>query len=101
MAKRKSPARSGSSSTSSARSSVSGPARKSGAGKLADALVAKVDATEALAAGMPYNANKEAEHGELAAEPPEGATVEPKDPSATGSTLSESNASNKAGKARL
>jgi catalase len=101
MAKRKSPARSGSSSTSSARSSVSGPARKSGAGKFADALVAKVDATEALAAGMPYNANKEAEHGELAAEPPEGATVEPKDPSATGSTLSESNASNKAGKARL
>ena len=103
MAKRKSPARSDSSSSSSkssARSTVSGPARKPG-GKFADALVAKVDATEALAAGMPYNENKENEHGDLATEPPEGQTVEPKDPSATGSTLSEANASAKTGKPRL
>jgi catalase len=99
MAKRKSPARSGSS-QSSARSTVSGPARKAG-GKFADALVTKIDATEALAEGMPYNENKESEHGDLAAEPPEGQTVEPKDPSATGSTLSESNASAKTGKPRL
>jgi catalase len=95
MAKRKSPAGTGSSSKSSARSTVSGPARKGGGGKFADAAVAKVDATEALAAGMPYNENKEYEHGELAAEPQPGQTVEPKDRSATGSTLSELNVSEK------
>ncbi len=100
MAKRKSPARTASSSKSSARSTLSGPARK-GRGKLADALVAKLEATEALAAGMPYNENKESEHGDLATEPQPGQTVEPNDPSATGSTLSEANTSAKTGKVRL
>jgi catalase len=56
-------------------------------------MVAKIDATEALAQAMPYNENKENEHGELATEPQPGKTVEPKNPAATGSTLSESNAS--------
>jgi catalase len=73
---------------------VSGPARKGG-GKFADAAVAKMDATEALAAGMPFNENKENEHGDLATEPQAGKTVEPKDPSATGSTLSEVNLTEK------
>ena len=52
-------------------------------------------AAEALAAAMPYNENKENEHGDLATEPQPGKTVEPKNPSATGSTLSESNVSEK------
>ena len=99
MAKPKSP-RTTSSSKTSARSTVSGPARKPG-GKFADALTGKIDAVEALAAAMPYNENKEAEHGELATEPPRGKAIEPKDPSATGSTLTESNASAKTGKPRL
>jgi catalase len=69
------------------------PARKTGGGKFADALVAKIDATEALAAGMPYNERKGNEHGDLATEPQPGQTVQAKDSSATGSTLSESNVS--------
>jgi catalase len=81
-------------SRSSSRSTVSGPARKGG-GKFADAAVAKMDATEALAAAMPYNRNKENEHGDLASEPQPGQTVEPKDPSAIASTLSERNVSAK------
>ena len=99
MAKRKT-ARTTSSSKTSARSTVSGPARKAG-GKFADALVAKIDAVEALAAAMPYNENKEGEHGELATEPQRGKTVEPEDSAATGSTLSETNATEKTGKIRL
>jgi catalase len=63
-------------------STVSGAARQS-------------DAIEALASGMPYNENKENEHGDLATEPQPGRTVEPEDRSATGSTLSESNVSQK------
>ncbi|HEX6297964.1 MAG TPA: catalase [Burkholderiales bacterium] len=99
MAKRKT-AKTTSSSKTSARSTVSGPARKA-SGKFADALVTKIDAVEALAAAMPYNENKEGEHGELATEPQRGKTVEPEDSAATGSTLSETNASEKTGKIRL
>jgi catalase len=78
MAKTKTKSRS----PSKSRSTVSGAARQG-------------DAIEALAAAMPYNRNKENEHGELAIEPQPGQTVEPKDRSATGSTLSESNVSEK------
>ena len=61
-------------------------------------LADKVKATEALSAGMPYNANKAAEHGRLAGRtPPEGVTVEPTSPAATASTVSESTASDKVG----
>ncbi len=98
MARKKSP-RTSSSSRSSARSTVSGPSRKGG--RHADALTAKIAAVEALAEAMPYNENKEGEHGDLATQPRPGKAVEPEDPSATGSTLSESNASQKTGKARL
>jgi catalase len=63
----------------------------------ADALTAKVEATQALAAGMPHNPNKAQEHGKAAYKPPVGQTVEAESPSATGSTLTESNASDKAG----
>ncbi len=98
MARKKSP-RTSSSSRSSARSTVSGPSRKGG--RNADALEAKIAAVEALAEAMPYNENKEGEHGDLATQPRPGKAVEPEDPSATGSTLSESNASSKTGKPRL
>jgi catalase len=98
MARKKSP-RTSSPSRSSARSTVSGPSRKGG--RNADALEAKIAAVEALAEAMPYNENKEGEHGDLATQPRPGKAVEPEDPSATGSTLSESNASSKTGKPRL
>src|SRR5512144_439065 len=75
---------------------VSGPAQLRGAGEGADALTAKLEATQALAAAMPRNSAKPAEHGQAARTPPAGQTVQP-DPVATGSTLSERNASDKTG----
>ena len=91
----------GAASKTSARSTVSGPARPdlSSQAAAADAHVAKMEATQALAAQMPFNANKESEHGELALLTPEGVALEPSDPSATGSTLTESTRSEKAGTA--
>ena len=44
---------------------------------------------------MPYNKNKAQEHGKAAYKTPAGMTVEPDTPAATGSTLTESNASDK------
>jgi catalase len=46
---------------------------------------------------MPFNAAKPGEHGRAAYEPPAGQAVEPDDPMVGGSTLSETNASLKAG----
>ena len=83
---------------SSARSTVSGPARKGGAAAISDAATAKAAGTEALAAAMPFNAAKPFEHGDAAMEPPAGQTVEPPHPLVTGSTLTETNASEKVGK---
>jgi catalase len=95
---------SGASAKSSSRSTVSGPARKTG-GRMseaarADALVRKLEATEAMAEAMPYNENKDGEHGDMAHDPQPGRTVEPPDVSATGSTLTEANASDKVGKGK-
>ena len=83
--------------TARARATVSGPAHLQGSGTGADALTTKLEATQALAAAMPHNAGKPAEHGKAAKTPPAGQTVEAPDPSATGSTLTESNTSDKAG----
>jgi catalase len=82
---------------SSARSTVSGPMGGSAPAGLSDAAVSKFEATEGLAAAMPHNQNKPLEHGDAAREPQPGQTAEPSDPAATGSTLSESNASDKVG----
>jgi catalase len=83
-------------STASTRSTISGPTNPSGSAA-SEALAAKFDATQKLAAAMPYNKNKPLEHGELSLQPQQGERVEPADPSATGSTLSETNPSDKAG----
>jgi len=83
---------------SSARSTTSGPMSGSVApADVSDAAVSKFEATEGLAAAMPHNENKPLEHGDAAREPQPGQTAEPSDPAATGSTLSESNASDKVG----
>ncbi|HEX4456489.1 MAG TPA: catalase [Polyangia bacterium] len=100
-AKGKSSARSASAATrTSARGTVSGPSkpRAGRASRQADALVAKMAATEALSAAMPFNVNKAAEHGKAARLPPAGQTAEPSDAAATGSTLTESVASAKVGR---
>ncbi|MEP7314530.1 MAG: catalase, partial [Pseudomonadota bacterium] len=61
-------------------------------------IAIKADATEALAAAFPHNAAKPSEFDGL--KPATGATAEPDDPSATGSTVSEGTASAKLGSGR-
>ena len=85
-----------SASKTSARSTAGGPARKDNA-FAADASTAKMDATQALAASMPFNANKASEYGAAAAAPKKGATTEVRDLRATGSTLTENVVSPKLG----
>jgi catalase len=89
------------SAATSARSTVSGPARKrppSSSGKPSgDSYIAKQDGTNALVAAFPFNANKPSEHGKAAYEPPQGAVAAPSSPIVTGSTLTEVIASPKAG----
>ncbi len=91
----------GAASKTSARSTVSGPSRPDHASltAAADAHIAKMAATQALVAQIPFNPGKEAEHGELALLPPEGVAVEASDSSATGSTLTETTESEKVGSA--
>ena len=75
---------------------MSGPAAppKTSGGDIA---AEKADATEALASAFPFNSNKAAEYDPKAAlAPPEGAHVR-SDPIVGASTVSESNASEKAG----
>ncbi len=63
------------------------------------ALAAQAAAAQALAAAMPFNANKPREIGRAhAVKPARGQTAEAATPAATASTLSESNASGKTGK---
>jgi catalase len=64
----------------------------------AAAASTKLAATDATAMGLAHNANKPAEHGRAGAvAPPVGASVTPADLSVTGSTLSETAASDKVG----
>ena len=80
-----------------ARSTVGGSRRGTAAARGSDAAAAKMARTDDLAAAMPFNAGKAAEHGKLALRPPEGAQVAPADLSVTGSTLTETTASAKVG----
>jgi catalase len=82
---------------SSAHSSVGGPADPGGPIRNADSATTRAQATQELTAAFPFNAGKAAEYGEAAQAPPEGQVAEPSDESATGSTLSEKNGSDKVG----
>src|SRR5262245_42479329 len=82
-----------------ARSTVSGPARLPANAELTEAAVAKLAGTAALAASIPYNANKAAEYGEASRTAAEGQVVEPADTRITASTLTEANPSPKTGDA--
>ncbi len=82
---------------SSARSTISSPARRDAGADVSDQLVAKMDATEALAAALPFNANKPAEYGKATLSPPPGVTVDDADRRATASTLTEAVTSPKTG----
>jgi catalase len=81
----------------SARSTVSAPARKDQKDVAEDAATKKMDGTEALAAARPFNPNKAGEYGRASAKPQPGAVAEPPDLSVTGSTLTEVLPSAKAG----
>ena len=85
-----------SSSKTISRSTTSGPARSS-ARSSGDAAMRKAKGTQAVAAAMPFNANKPSEYGKASRMPPEGAKVDAPDPSVTGSTLTETTASDKTG----
>jgi catalase len=82
----------------SAKSTVSGPTRKGGASTITDAATAKIAGTETVAASMPHNAAKPGEFGRAAMQPPTGQAIEPPHPMVGGSTLTEVNASEKAGR---
>ncbi len=77
--------------------SASAAKRPSGTDAI-DLRAEQAAATQALVAAMPHNANKAVEIGrDNALAPPEGLTVEPTSPTATASTLSETNTSAKTG----
>jgi catalase len=88
---------SGDGSRMTARSTISGPSRKSKAKGGGEVLVAKLAATEAAAAAFPFNVNKAGEYGSVSPEPPRGPTVTNADPRATGSTVTETTKSPKVG----
>ena len=81
----------------SARSTVSAPARSANTSSAADAATARMEGAQQLAAGMPFNPTKRGEYGQAAATPQPGATAKPADPRVTGSSLTESILSPKVG----
>jgi catalase len=84
-------------SSTSARSTVGGPARKGDGPSFGDALSERQEETEEVAAAMPFNPIKAAEYGKASTEPQPGPTVRKVDPKVTASTLSETVASPKTG----
>jgi catalase len=87
-------------SNTSAKSTISAPARRDRRPAAADAAELKAAGSQALAAAMPFNPTKPAEHGKGALRPQAGATAEPSDPRVTGSTLTEGEASPKLGQGK-
>jgi catalase len=67
---------------------------------IAEQLLQKTVASQQLAADMPFNPNKAAEHGAAARTPPTGANAAPSNPAATGSTSTENIASDKVGRGK-
>lgn len=90
------PAKNSASGKSSARSTVSGPSTKA-APDNGDAALRKMAVAGELAAAMPENPTKAGEYGDAARTPVQGAHFAPRDPAATGSTLTESTPSPKSG----
>jgi catalase len=86
--------------STSAKSTVSAPARRDRRPDPTDAVDLKAAGTQELAAAMPFNPTKAGEHGKGALRPQVGATAEPSDARVTGSTLSEGEASAKVGQGR-
>ncbi len=88
----------GTAAKAAARNTDSGPSALSPGASMDDAAAAKAMHTQALAAAMPHNANKAAEHGFRQGSCPfTGATAKPASRLPSGSTLSEENGTLKTG----
>jgi catalase len=87
----------GSGANSSSKSTVSSPARREKRPLPGDELDEKAAGAQALVAALPFNPNKPNEYGKAALKPQVGAAAEPPDARVTGSTITESIASAKAG----
>ena len=83
--------------TTSARSTVSGPARPPAVAPEGDALAEKMVGVDALVAALPFNPNKAGEYGAASGEPQPGASAKLKDVRLSASTLTEVVPSNKVG----
>ncbi|SHN43794.1 catalase [Duganella sacchari] len=84
-------------STVSGPSSATLPANLGGASTQDQALLDKAEGGQQMAHAMPFNANKEGEHGEAAREPQPGRTCPVPHPVSTSSTAGETSASPKTG----
>jgi catalase len=82
---------------SSARSTISGPARRAGSADVTDAATAKLAGTEIVAGSFPYNTAKRSEFGNAPQGPAAGQCIVPTEPVVTASTLTETNHSPKVG----
>ena len=80
-----------------AKSTVGGSRRGTAVARGSDPAATKMAATNDLAAQFEFNEGKPAEHGDAARNPPQGLHADPPDLSVTGSTLTESVPSLKAG----
>jgi len=76
------------------------PSRNPLAARMRKAAAEKAAAANGMAAAVPFNKHKAAEHGKASLTPPAGQCVDPPGPFATGSTLSEVNPSRKTGSAK-
>jgi catalase len=87
----------------SARSTVSGPAKAAGKAPRSAAAGAperKMSGTQALAQQARFNEHKASEHGDAAMTPPPGETYEPADDLVTASTVTEVSDSDKVGRGK-
>jgi catalase len=91
------PAKNSESVKTSSRSTTSGPSTKPKFVDRGDKAAVKMAAVGELAGSMPANPNKAGEYGDAARTPKRGVQVEPGNPSATGSTLTEEITSPKVG----
>jgi len=83
--------------TTSARSTMSGPARSAEGAPEGDALVEKMVGVDALVTTLPFNPNKAGEYGEASREPARGVSAKLTDVRLSASSLTEVVPSNKAG----
>lgn len=87
-----------SSKSSSARSTVGGPSGEAAPAPKGDTLARKMDDTEKLVSNFRSNPNKASEYGAASSEPQRGVTARPASPDVSASTLTETEASAKAGR---